>query len=381
MKKLIVLLLVALLVTGMFTACRAEDPSAPTPEVTPAPATPMPTPTPEPEPTPHPNAADIRIAWIEPSPASISHNGDYRGGWLGIQRFLDSHGLSADNVERFQPHADSDEARIDLITDAIDWWDANIIVMQSNHFTNASAVVQDMFPDVKFILLDATPADGPAENLVAIHFAEEQAGFLAGYAAVMDGHRSLGFMGGIAVPSVVRYGYGFLYGADYAAAALNLAEGEVTVRYTYLGNFAPSPEHVMMAAAWFEDGVEVIFAAAGGGNFSVISAAHNAGALVIGTDDDQAGAGGVVLTSAMKMLNVAVYDMLTDILYDEFIGGRILRFDASNDGVGLPMDTSRFQTFTQAQYDAIFGLLADGTVVVDDTHHEIVLHLVVVYEV
>ena len=380
MKKLVALLLIALLVAGTLAGCYAEEPPVPTPEDPPAPATPVPMPTPEPEPTPHPNAANMQIAWIEPSPGSFFHDGDRRGGWLGIQQFLDSHGLSSDHATRFQPHLDSDEARIDLITYAIDYWGANIIVMQSHHFINASAAVQERFPDIKFILLDATPAGGAAENLVAIHFAEEQAGFLAGYAAVMDGHRSLGFMGGIADPAIVRYGYGFLYGAEYAAAALDLTEGEVTVRYTYLGDFAPSPDHAMMAAAWFEDGIEVIFTAAGHAGFSVISAATYAGGLVIGADDDQSGVGEIVLTSAVKMLDAAVYDMLTDILHEEFIGGRILRFDASNRGIGLPMDTSRFQTFTQAQYDAIFALLADGTIRVDDTHHEIVLHLVVLYE-
>ena len=371
---MIALLLIALFITVTFTGCRAEEVPVPTP----APATPVPTPTPEP--TPHPNAANMRIAWVEPSPAFISHNGDYRGGWQGIQRFLDSHGLSSDHATRFQPHSDSDEARIDLITDAIDYWGVNIIVMQSHHFINTSATVQELFPDVKFILLDATPAYEAADNLVAIHFAEEQAGFLAGYAAVMDGHRSLGFMGGIPDPSVVRYGYGFLYGAEYAAAALDLTEGEVTVRYTYLGNFAPSPDHAMMAAAWFEDGIEVIFAAAGHAGFSVISAATYAGALVIGADDDQSGAGEVVLTSAVKMLDAVVYDMLTDILHGEFAGSVVHRFDASNRGIGLPMENSRFQTFSQAQYDAIFRLLADGTIVVDDVHHEFVLHLVVFYE-
>jgi basic membrane protein A len=180
----------------------------------------------------------------------------------------------------------------------------------------------------------------------------------------MEGYRELGFVGGIAVPAVVRFGHGFLQGVEHAAESLELAAGEITVQYYYLGAFAPSPEAQTMAAAWFAGGIEVIFAAAGGAGFSVIAAATDADASVIGVDVDQSGEGDVVITSAMKALDVSVYDMLTDFLNGTFAGGEIM-FDATNNGVGLPMDTSRFQTFTQAQYEAIFALLADGTISVD----------------
>jgi len=311
-------------------------------------------------------ANDIFVALVAHSPESILDDGSFNeGAWQGIQRFLSNNGLSDDHARFFQPHSADDVARVDLVADAVSWG-ANIVVLPGFHFIDSSAEMQEMFPEVKFVLLDATPAGGPAANLAAIHYAEEQAGFLAGYAAVMEGYRSLGFMGGHAVPAVVRFGHGFLLGAEHAAESLELAEGDITVNYFYVGGFAPSPEVATTASAWFAGGTEVIFAAAGGAGFSVISGAEASGGSVIGVDVDQSGASEVVITSAMKALDVSVYDMLTDFLNGTFRGGVELMFNASVNGVGLPMATSRFQHFTQAQYDAIFALLADGSVVVSN---------------
>ena len=367
MKKILALLLALLLVAGL-AACGGGTPD-PTPA--PAPATPAPaetTPDPEPEPEPEEgfSASDVYIALVAHSPESILDDGSFNeGAWNGIQRFLANHGLSDGHARFFQPHSADDVARVDLVADAVGWG-ANIVVLPGFHFIDSSAEMQEMFPDVHFVLLDATPAGGPATNLAAIHYAEEQAGFLAGYAAVMEGYTSLGFMGGHAVPAVVRFGHGFLQGAEHAAESLGLAEGDVTVNYFYVGGFAPSPEVATTASAWFAGGTEVIFAAAGGAGFSVISGAEASGGSVIGVDVDQSGASDVVITSAMKALDVSVYDMLTDFLNGAFRGGVELMFDASVNGIGLPMHTSRFQVFTQAQYDAIFALLANGTIVVNN---------------
>ena len=349
MKKILALLLALMLVVGL-AAC--GTPAAPAPDS----AT---------------DADHIYIALVAHSPESILDDGSFnQGAWDGIQRFLATHGLSDGHARFFQPHSGDDVARVDLVADAVAWG-ANIVVLPGFHFIASSYEMQDMFPDVKFVLLDATPIgeDGPRieSNLAAIHYAEEQAGFLAGYAAIMEGYRSLGFMGGHAVPAVVRFGHGFLQGAEFAAESLGLEAGNVTVNYMYVGGFAPSPEVATTASAWFAGGTEVIFAAAGGAGFSVISGAEASGGTVIGVDVDQSGASNVVITSAMKALDVSVYDMLTDFLNGAFRGGRELMFDASVEGIGLPMETSRFQVFTQAQYDAIFALLADGSIVVDNT--------------
>jgi len=183
----------------------------------------------------------------------------------------------------------------------------------------------------------------------------------------VEGLRDLGFVGGAPIPPVIRFGHGFIQGAEHAAAALNLEPGSVQINYTYVGGFAPDPAHVVTASSWFVGGTEVIFAAAGGVGFNVFEAAGQVGGLAIGVDSDQSIHSDTVITSALKAVDVSTYDMLTDILNGSFRGGRTHIYDATLDGVGLPMNTSRFNNFTQAQYDAIFNQIATRAISISDS--------------
>ena len=328
---------------------------------------------------------DVNVFLIAHSPDSILDDGSFnQGAWDGIQRFV------ADNpgteYSFLQPHDASDEARLDLIEDAITAG-ANILVLPGFHFENALYNAQDMFPETTFVLLDASPRDEAGDarvesNVAAIHYAEEEAGFLAGYAAVVEGYRDLGFMGGIAVPAVVRFGHGFIQGADHAAESLGLDEGEVEINFMYLGGFAPDPAHTTTAAAWYAAGTEVIFVAAGGAGTSVMSAAEGEDAAVIGVDVDQGHLSDSVVISAIKGLDVSVYDMLVDFAGGNFDGGNEIRFDASNNGVGLTLESSLLESFSQAEYDNIFEALRDGEIEVNPSLEmdEIPTNLVTVTE-
>ena len=316
------------------------------------------------------NPEDIRIALITWWSRAILLDGSINEAkWQGINRFLISHNLSGDHAEFFGPRYDDAESRINAIADAVMDHGANVVVLPWFQFIEHSIIIQEMFPDVKFILInspdDAIQEGELADNLVVIQYAEEQSGFLAGYAAVMEGYRNLGFIGGAAVPTVVRYGHGFLQGAQYAAAYLGLGVGAVRVQYYYHGSFAPGPEVTTWASTLFAGGTEVIFTATGGGLFSVISGAEVVDGIVIAVDVDHTALSDVVLTSAKNNYAISVYDMLTDFLNGVFRGGRVLTLDASVNGISLPMETSRFTNFTQAQYDSIFALLADGYIVVN----------------
>ena len=230
---------------------------------------------------------------------------------------------------------------------------------------------QEKYPDVKFIILDAAPVDPEGnqvikDNVLSIFYAEEQAGYLAGYAAVEEGYRQLGFMGGIAVPAVIRFGYGYIQGADAAAKDLGLAPGDVTVKYTYVGNFDASPENNAKAAAWYNEGTECIFACGGGVGNSVMKAAETAGKVVIGVDVDQSGESATVITSAMKNLGDSVYDAVASYYDGNFAGGTTLNLSAKDDGIQLPMETSKFTKFTQEKYDELYGKLKDGSIKVEN---------------
>ncbi|MCL2126949.1 MAG: BMP family ABC transporter substrate-binding protein [Treponema sp.] len=245
---------------------------------------------------------------------------------------------------------------------------AKVIVTPGFQFEVPIFIAQDRYPNVHFILVDGAPHDtsystfrtGP--NTVGILYAEDQAGFLAGYAAVKDGYRSLGFVGGVAVPAVVRFGYGFIQGAEYAAKELGLAPGAVTVNYHYTGAFAATPEAQTLASSWYNQGVEVIFGCGGMVGNSVMAAAEQTGKKSIGVDVDQSGESSSIITSAMKGLQVSVYDSISDYYNNRFPGGQTKVFEAANKGVGLPMATSKFRTFKQADYDAIFSELASGRI-------------------
>jgi len=334
---------------------------------------------------------EFRVALLAHSPDSILDDGSFNtGAWLGIQRIARTHNLSDSQVQFFQPRIASDDERINMIRDIVEDWGANVIVMPGHHFVASAYIAQGMFPNTRFILLDAIPQN-PAEenvvasNLIAVQYAEHESGFLAGYAAVMEGYRNLGFTGGIAIPPVQRFGHGFIQGAEHAASALGLSHGDVQISYHYFGSFGGDPAFTVRAASWFASGTEVIFTAAGGSNHSVFAAAEDANASTIGVDSDQSGDSHTVITSAVKGLEASVYALINDYLNNTWVGGRVMIFDAAIDGVGLVMGANnRMSNFTQAQYNNIFAQVASGAVRVNGSldMNEILagLNLVVVNE-
>ena len=188
---------------------------------------------------------------------------------------------------------------------------------------------------------------------------QEQAGFLAGYAAVKEGYTKLGFMGGMAVPAVVRFGYGFVQGIEYAAVEMGI--DAIELKYHYTGNFDATPDNQAKAATWYADGTEVIWGAGGKVGNSVMAAAEAAGAKTIGVDVDQSAESDTVITSAMKELGISVYMGLEGYYAGEFKGGVIETLDVTVDGVGLPFANSRFEIFTEAEYMAIYDELVADT--------------------
>jgi len=287
-----------------------------------------------------------------------------QGSWEGLVQYAREKNISH---KYYQPAEQSDDAYLTTIDLAVRGG-AKVIVTPGFLFEAPIFVAQDRYPNVNFILVDGVPHSPDYSvfrtnnNVVGVLYAEDQAGFLAGYAAVKDGNRRLGFMGGMAVPAVVRFGYGFVQGAEYAAQELGLPAGSVTVVYHYTGGFAATPEAQAMAASWYNSGMDVIFACGGAVGNSVMAAAEQAGKKVIGVDVDQSGESPTVITSAMKGLQPSVYACIADFYAGRFPGGKTLVFDAYNNGVGLPMTTSKFQTFGKADYDAIFRKLAAGEI-------------------
>jgi basic membrane protein A len=287
-----------------------------------------------------------------------------QGSWEGLVQAARENNRTH---KYYQPAEQSDNAYLTTIDLAVRGG-AKLIVTPGFLFETPIFVAQDRYPNVVFVLIDGVPHSADYStfrtnnNVVGVLYAEDQAGFLAGYAAVKDGYRRLGYMGGMAVPAVVRYGYGFIQGAEYAAQELGLAAGSITINYNYAGHFNATPEVQTMAASWFNSGIEVIFAAGGAVGNSVMAAAEAAGKKVIGVDVDQSIESATVITSAMKGLVPSVYSCVTDFLNGKFPGGQTLVFEASNNGVSLPMASSKFQSFSTADYNAIYSKLSNGEI-------------------
>jgi basic membrane protein A len=287
-----------------------------------------------------------------------------QGSWEGLLKYAKERNISH---RYYQPKEKSNDSYLTAIDLAVRGG-AKIIVTPGYLFEVPVYIAQDRYPNVNFILLDGVPHSEDystfrtSKNTVGVLYAEDQAGFLAGYAAVKDGNRRLGFMGGMAVPAVVRFGYGFVQGAEYAAQELGLGAGAVTVNYHYTGGFSATPEIQTMSASWYNSGVDIIFGCGGAVGNSVMAAAEQAGKKVIGVDVDQSRESPSVITSAMKGLTPSVYSCIADFYNGKFPGGETLVFEASNDGVGLPMETSVFKSFGKADYDAIYEKLAHGSI-------------------
>ncbi len=325
MKKLLTVALALLMLAGIFAGCKPAEPT-------------------------------YEIAMITDI-GDIDDKSFNQGTWDGIQEYAKANDITHKYYKPTEKTTDAYVAAIDLAIKG----GAKIVVTPGYLFEPAIFQAQDKYPDIKFVLLDGSPQDGTytefriEDNVYSIFYAEQQSGFMAGYAAVKDGYTKLGFLGGIAVPAVVRFGYGFVAGVDYAAEELGI-DG-IEIKYGYAGNFDATPENQALAAAWYGDGTEVIFAAGGKVGNSVMAAAEAADGKVIGVDVDQSSESETVITSAKKELGVTVQQALADFYADSFKGGVIDTLDITVDAVGLPIDNSRFETFSKADYEALYSML------------------------
>jgi len=287
-----------------------------------------------------------------------------QGTWEGIVAYADKNKITH---KYYKPTEQSTDAYLAAIQLAVNGG-AKVIVTPGFLFEEPIFKAQDLYPNVSFILIDGNPHNKDyseyrtAKNAVGIVYAEEQSGYLAGYAAVKDGYTKLGFMGGMAVPAVVRYGYGFVQGAEAAAKEMGIKN--IDLKYHYTGGFAATPEVQTLAASWYAQGTQVIFACGGAVGNSVMSAADAAKAKVIGVDVDQSAESATVITSAMKGLSASVQTVLGQYYDKKFPGGQNLTFAADKNGVQLPMKTSKFTKFTQADYDVVFKSLTEGKITI-----------------
>ncbi len=354
MKKLFALLVVLCLVVGLFAGCAGGDNDSTT-----SPSADTNT---DDGDTTSPGLDDedaegAQVALIVSALSNIDDRGFFQSTWEGIQEFCDANGYTC---QWYQPSENTEDAVYEIIDLAV-LNGAEVICSTGGDFIGMMENIFAAYPDLYFIC-NETPYTTPAENSIIYIFQAQESGFLAGAALVYEGFTSIGMVGGVAILPVMRAGYGFIQGVNWAAGELGI-DG-IELRYWYSNSLEASPDTQTYAASWYQSGVEVIAAFCGGGAVSVFAAAEANDGIVVGTDVDQSGESETVISSVLKNVKQSTMDGLQLWHDGEFaeLGGQLLEMDAAANGVGLEMENARFENFTQEQYDEIYNMIVNDEI-------------------
>lgn len=308
----------------------------------------------------------------------LMDGGFNQGTWEGAKAYAEANNKT---YKYYQPQngseatdADREAAMKQAIKNG-----AKIIVAPGFLQATALTNVATANPDVKFVFIDGWPltdADNKVlSNVTAVVYKEQESGYLAGYATVMEGYTKLGgtFGGGGSNGACNRFAWGFIQGANDAAKEKDIT---VTMKYSYkFGDaFSASPELQTQISTWYASGVEVVFACGGSMVHSVKAAAEaTTSGKIVGVDVDQSSISERVITSAVKGLSASVQKILGSFYagnWDRELSGQASNLGAADDATGLPTATWRMTQFTKADYEALFAKVKAGTVVIDGNTDE-----------
>ena len=346
------------------------------------------------------NKTDSKVAMITDY-GDITDESFNQTTWEACKAFCEENNIP---VQYFKPAGNTTTDRVAMIESAIDQG-YNVIVMPCYAFGGAIVEAAPKYKDVKFFALDVAKGDlleagvgakgekydyepdnwkledyVDMSNVYCAIYQEELSGYMAGYAAVKLGYTKLGFLGGMAVPAVIRFGYGFVQGVDAAAKELNI---NVDLNYVYGGQFYGDADITAKMDTWYQGGTQIVFACGGGIYTSAAEAANKVGGKVIGVDTDQKPVidkkygDGITVTSAMKGLAPTTKDTLKDIILNDNwknYAGKIVNLglvsgsDPTLNYVQIPMESTQWAEgkFTQNDYKALVKAMFDGTVKVSN---------------
>ena len=382
MKKILALLLVLAMALSL-VACggKTEAPAAAAPEAA----------------APAESASEYKVAMVTDY-GDITDQSFNQTTWEACIKFGEDNGVA---YKYYKPTTNDTAGRVASVELAIAEG-YNVIVMPGYAFGGTIAEVSGNYPEVKFIALDVAKGDlleggvalkGEAydynpdnwnltdyvymDNVYCAIYQEELCGYMAGYAAVKLGYTKLGFLGGMAVPAVIRYGYGFVQGADVAAAELGI---NIDMKYAYGNQFYGDADITAVMDTWYAAGTEIVFACGGGIYTSAAEAAKKVGGKIIGVDVDQSAiidgayGEGMTITSAMKGLAPTTIDTLTDVVINgkwadyagKIVSLGLVSADPEANYVQIPMDTTLFEDgkFTAEDYKAMVAAMFEGTLTV-----------------
>ena len=356
MKKFLAIMLALVMVLGLFAGCGASEKPADESAGNPADAIPD-----------EMTSSDgkYQVAFIT-DVGQLKDKSFNQGTYDGVKLYASANDKSYKYYQPANGDQATDDDRIDAMKLACENG-AEVVVAAGFMQEGALKAAAEAYPNVNFVFIDGYPIG--FDNVAGIAFQEEQSGYLAGYATVMEGYTKLGFMGGGGGtnPACQRFGYGFVQGAE-AAAAVKGVKVEMNYSWMYGASFSASPELQTMATGWYQNGTEVIFCCGGSMFQSVASAASAEDGKVVGVDVDQSFESPAVITSAMKGLADATVWAITKHYAGEWadIGGTSTSLGAADNAVGLPTATWSLTKWTVADYEALLADIVAGKVAVSN---------------
>lgn len=303
------------------------------------------------------------------SSAGVEDGGYNQALWRGVQNFCRTFNFMPQSYTLEGDNADSAEQMVREAAES----GASMVVCAGDLMETAVYRVQNNYPSVSYLLLDGEPHNedhSSYQTASAVHcvlFREEQLGYLAGYAAVMDGYTSVGYLGTQALPEAVRYGTGFLQGAEAAAEKRGV---QAEVLYWYCGTDAADEQVTQRMREWYDGGCQLVFAAGGSLAQSCARAAGEYGGKVIAAGFDQSALGDMVLSSAQKCLSRTVQQQLYKFYangaqWSAADAGTTETLGIGTDSVGLSAASWKFSSFSLDDYAEIYSDIYDATVKVE----------------
>lgn len=291
-----------------------------------------------------------------------------QGTWEGIVRFAQDYKLPKSNYKYLQSSAEADYVP-NLSTFADEG--LNLIIAPGFLFEQAMTQVAKNYPTRKFLIIDTVVS---LPNVVSATFAEHEGSFLVGVAAALkakaDGKNILGFLGGMQFPLIEKFQAGFEQG-------VKAVYPDCKILVDYAGDFAAPDKGQALAQKQYNAGAYIIYHAAGGTGNGLIKEAkerQQKGDLrwAIGVDKDQyadgiySGNKSAVLTSMMKRVDVAAYEVSKMTMEGKFPGGQVLVFSSKNKGVGIPDNNPNLSADIVAKVKEYEALIASGKLVVSE---------------
>ena len=271
-------------------------------------------------------ASDIKIGMVA-DVGGINDESFNQSAWEGLQQAQKDFGIEIKVIESKQ--ASEYLQNMESLLDE----DVDMVIGVGYTMKEDIQKQAENYPDKQFVLIDET-YDTIPENVTPILFRENEAAYLTGLiAGRMTKTNNVGFIGGIQTPVVSRFEYGY-------KAGVNAANDKADVNVQYAGTFSDAAKGKSIANQMYGNGTDIILSAAGGTGLGAIESAKEQNKYAIGVDRDQSDlAPENVLTSALKRVNVGVYDTVKEFVEGKLTGGQEKVYGLKEDGVGIPETT------------------------------------------